>query len=118
MGVPVAKLDRTGSSRSALVQICRWQFMHVSVGGIPANADFSTEVWQYRQSIPRPRTWCSWLKGTGCFFTTYWPVAYEERSRVEKSQAKNARKKIEPKMLTLAIVFVLRWKICMKGRPP
>src|SRR5215218_2121696 len=91
--------------------------MHVSVGGMPANEDFSTEVWQYRQSMPRPRTWCSWLNGTGCFFTTYWPVAYDERSRVEKSQAKNARKKIEPKMLTLAIVFVLRWKICIDEPP-
>ena len=27
--------------------------IQVLVGGIPANADVSTEVWQYRQSIPR-----------------------------------------------------------------
>ena len=26
--------------------------MHVLVGGIPANADVSTDVWQYRQSMP------------------------------------------------------------------
>jgi hypothetical protein len=47
-----------------------------------------------------------------------WPVTYEERSSVEKIQAKKARKKIEPKMLTFAIVFVLRWKICMGSPPP
>ena len=26
--------------------------MHVLVGGMPANADVSTDVWQYRQSMP------------------------------------------------------------------
>ena len=31
-------------SISALVQICEWQVMQVSVGGIPANRAFSTEV--------------------------------------------------------------------------
>ena len=41
----------------ALVQICEWQFMHVFVGGIPAKEEFSTEVWQYRQSSPTPPTW-------------------------------------------------------------
>ena len=30
--------------------------MHVCVGGKPANDEVSTDVWQYRQSIPRPRT--------------------------------------------------------------
>src|SRR5690349_6351104 len=103
---------------SAFVQICRWQFMHVSVGGMPAKEDFSTEVWQYRQSIPSPATWWSWLNGTGCLSTTPWRVAYDERIRVEKIQAKNARKKTAPKMLTFAIVFVLRWKICMDQTPP
>ena len=41
-----AKLCRTGASISACVQICEWQVMQVSVGGIPALADISTEVWQ------------------------------------------------------------------------
>ena len=36
------KLARTGSRIGALVQICEWQFMHVFVGGMLANADSST----------------------------------------------------------------------------
>ena len=36
--LPVFQLSRTGASVSAPTQICSWQFMHVSVGGIPANA--------------------------------------------------------------------------------
>ena len=59
----------------APVQICEWQFMQVLVGGIPALADTSAVVWQYRQSIPIPPTWCWWLKGTGCPRTTPAPVA-------------------------------------------
>ena len=31
---------------AALVKSCEWQVMQVVVGGRPANADFSTEVWQ------------------------------------------------------------------------
>ena len=46
------KLSRTGSSVGLLIQICEWQFMHVLVGGITAQSEFSTDVWQYRQSIP------------------------------------------------------------------
>ena len=42
-----------------------WQFMQVRVGGTLAKEEVSTEVWQYRQSIPR-LAWCLWLKGTGC----------------------------------------------------
>ena len=30
--------------------------MQVWVGGSPANDEVSTDVWQYRQSIPRPLT--------------------------------------------------------------
>jgi len=44
--LPVRKLSRTGSSKGAAVQIWEWQFMQVFVGGIPANEEFSTEVWQ------------------------------------------------------------------------
>ena len=40
------KLSRTGSSNGLSIQICEWQFMQVLVGGMPANGDFSTEVWQ------------------------------------------------------------------------
>jgi hypothetical protein len=31
---------------SALVQICEWQVMQVCVGGMPAEEETSTEVWQ------------------------------------------------------------------------
>ena len=46
----------TGSSIGLVPQICEWQVMHVWVGGSPANDEVSTDVWQYRQSIPSPRT--------------------------------------------------------------
>ena len=58
IGTFVRMLSRTGSSIGLLTQICEWHDMHVSVGGMPANCDFSTDVWQYRQSIPSPSTWC------------------------------------------------------------
>ena len=44
--VPVRKLSRTGARYGLLAKICEWQFMHVLVGGIPANALSSTEAWQ------------------------------------------------------------------------
>jgi hypothetical protein len=56
IGLSSRKLARTGSRIGADCQICEWQFMHVFVGGIPANEDVSTEVWQYRQSIPSSST--------------------------------------------------------------
>ena len=43
---PVRKLSRTGSRNGLFAKICEWQFMHVRVGGMPANADSSTDVWQ------------------------------------------------------------------------
>ena len=42
----VRKLSRTGSSVGLLIQICEWQFMQVFVGGITAQSEFSTDVWQ------------------------------------------------------------------------
>src|SRR4029079_18031403 len=47
MDRPVLKLARTGSRYALVEKICEWQFMHVLVGGIPANEDVSTDVWQY-----------------------------------------------------------------------
>ena len=44
IGWPVRKLWRTGSSIGLSAQIWEWQFMQVAVGGMPANAAFSTEV--------------------------------------------------------------------------
>src|SRR5262245_8532539 len=55
-GWPVRKLARTGSSIGLSFQIVLWQFMQVAVGGMPAKAVVSTEVWQYRQSRPSPET--------------------------------------------------------------
>ena len=40
------QLARTGSSVGLWLKIWLWQFMHVLVGGMPALADLSTEVWQ------------------------------------------------------------------------
>jgi hypothetical protein len=45
-GVLSRKLARTGSRIGAVAQICEWQFMQVLVGGMPAKAASSTEVWQ------------------------------------------------------------------------
>ena len=45
-GLLSRKLARTGSRIGAFVQICEWQFMQVLVGGMLANADSSTDVWQ------------------------------------------------------------------------
>ena len=42
----VRQLARTGSRVGLWVQICEWQFMQVWVGGKPALAEVSTEVWQ------------------------------------------------------------------------
>src|SRR6187431_3271200 len=72
------RLARTGSRMGALVQICEWQFMHVLVGGMPAKADFSTDVWQYRQSMPSPPTWWAWLNWTGCSTNSFCLVAQPE----------------------------------------
>src|SRR3954465_13061265 len=44
--LPVRKLSRTGSRNGLFAKICEWQFMQVFVGGIPANAESSTDVWQ------------------------------------------------------------------------
>ena len=59
------KLDRTGSRIGADAQSCEWQFIQVLVGGMPAKADVSTEVWQYRQSMPSSPTWCRCENCTG-----------------------------------------------------
>ncbi len=44
--------------------------MQVFTGGMPATAASSTAVWQKRQSMPRPATWCLWLNGTSCSTAT------------------------------------------------
>jgi hypothetical protein len=56
IGLPSARLWRTVASFSALVKSREWQVMQVVVGRIPAKADFSTDVWQQRQSRPTSPT--------------------------------------------------------------
>ena len=86
--------------------------MHVSVGGIPANDDVSTDVWQYRQSIPRPRTWCSWLNGTGCV-ADHADLRLVGRANDQVRQDHQAEERTPPpKMLTRDRVLALGWKIC------
>ena len=82
--------------------------MHVSVGGMPANADVSTDVWQYRQSSPSPRTWCSWLNGTG-WWRDVDPRRYVRRlkDQIPTNGSAITRRNRAPKMLTREIVFVL-----------
>jgi hypothetical protein len=81
--------------------------MHVSVGGSPAKDEVSTDVWQYRQSIPIPLTWCLWLNGTGWLRGTFTSVTYGESLISLATQVMPARIKTAPKTLTRAIVFVL-----------
>ena len=45
-GLRSRKLARTGSRNDAFAKITEWQFMRVFVGGMPANDDASTDVWQ------------------------------------------------------------------------
>jgi hypothetical protein len=52
--------------------------MQVCVGGIPADEEVSTAVWQYLQSIPSSPTWCLWLNCTGCITSLFWFVMYED----------------------------------------
>src|SRR6476620_10413098 len=77
--LPDRKLSRTGSRNGLVEKICEWQFMHVLVGGIPANDESSTDVWQYRQSMPLPATCRSWLNWIGCSLATWAVVTHDER---------------------------------------
>src|SRR5437660_980486 len=86
--------------------------MHVLVGGTPANDESSTDVWQYRQSIPSPCTWCRWLNGTGCGRAAYCPVTKEERPTTEATSPSPVRPNTRPKTLALATTFMPGWKIC------
>ncbi len=44
MDFPLAQLSRMGCVSEAFAQICEWQVMQVSVGGRPANDEYSTLV--------------------------------------------------------------------------
>ena len=56
--LPGPEVSLTGSNIGLSVQIWEWQLIQVSIGGISANAAVSTLAWQYRQSMPKPFTWC------------------------------------------------------------
>src|SRR5689334_4287715 len=90
--------------------------MQVFVGGMPANDDFSTEVWQYRQSMPLPPTCRSWLNWMGCSRATWTSVTHGDALTRSNSQSSAATAKTAPKILSLEMVLVLRWKICDIGR--
>src|SRR5277367_6152220 len=109
---PVAQLCRTGSSRSAFVQICAWQLMQVFVGGIPAYAAFSTCVWQYWHCSPSPSTWCLWLNGTG--WSGRWPCRVTHGDRCSWSRVTPSAMTITPvnTRLNRASAFELRSKTC------
>src|SRR3954468_12448897 len=78
--LPLRKLSRTGSRNGLVEKIWEWQFMHVFVGGMPANDEVSTLEWQYRQSIPLPATWRSWLNWIGCSRAACACVTHDDRS--------------------------------------
>src|SRR4029077_10091622 len=100
MDCPLRKLARTGSRVGLWFQIWEWQFMQVLVGGMPAVADVSTVVWQYRQSTPMPPTWCWWLNGTGCSRATPAWVTYGERLSSTVTHKAPATRNSAPKMLS------------------
>src|SRR6266540_5031877 len=106
--VPVRKLSRIGSRNGLFAKICEWQFMQVFVGGTPAKAESSTEVWQYLQSMPLPPTWRSWLNWIGCSRATRACVTHGDRFTSANNPRRLATKKTAPKMLTRAIVLALR----------
>src|SRR6185503_2596607 len=85
--------------------------MQVFVGGIPANDDFSTDVWQYRQSIPIPPAWWAWLNWIGCSTNSFCFVAHEDRIRVKISHPRNKTRLRTPNREERASAFALRGKI-------
>src|SRR5260370_33871619 len=52
MDCPLCALSRTSASRGSSFSTWLWQFMHVELAGILEYQDFSTALWQYRQSTP------------------------------------------------------------------
>src|SRR5207302_5738454 len=104
-GLLSAQLVRIGWRIGAFVHTFEWHVMHVSVGGMPAKLESSTDVWQYRQSIPSPFTWCSWLNGTGCGRTTPCRVRYGDFCTPYATHASAAITKIAPKIVARAIVL-------------
>src|ERR1043166_8823415 len=62
--------------------------------------------------MPRPATWCWWLKGTGCSRKTPWSVATGERTMPPITQRMKPTMKTAPKIVTRESVLALQWKIC------
>ena len=84
--------------------------MHVLVGGMPANDEVSTDVWQYRQSMPSSPTWCAWLNWSGCSMNSLARVTYDERPRTMMSPMRPPARRSTPTILTFARVLALRSK--------
>jgi hypothetical protein len=95
----------------AFVQSCEWQFMHVLVGGIPANDEFSTDVWQYRQSMPSPPTWCMWLNWMGCSTNSFCFVAQDDRMATKTSKVTSPINPMSPPNDMRERALALRGKI-------
>ena len=87
--------------------------MHVLVGGMPANDDVSTDVWQYRQSMPSSsdvvqvaelNRLLDVLVGAGDVGGAPEHHGEQDETRRPATSA--------PTRLTLERVLALRWKIC------
>ena len=82
--------------------------MQVFVGGMPANAEVSTDVWQYRQSMPLPPTCRAWLNCTGWVLISFWVVTHPELSMAFIERSTRPTTSRPPKILSLARVLALR----------
>ena len=112
---PAQRACRRGSSRGPvrgsglLAHICEWQFMQVLVGGMPANDEVSTDVWQYRQSMPSsPTPRCRVAELRRLFDELVGARTYDERPRITMSPIRPPPRRSPPAILTFARTLALR----------
>ena len=86
--------------------------MQIAVDGMPALADFSTLVWQYRQSMPRPVTWCLWLNGTGWSGVRATTSQYCERAKAKAPPKRATATTSAPSATARNQVSAVLEKIC------
>src|SRR5579875_3471322 len=86
--------------------------MQVSVGGSPAKLEFSTPVWQYRQSMPSSFTWCLWLNGIGCSGAIRTLVIHSPRSIIYATASVAPSSRMTAAIETFATVFALLRNSC------
>src|SRR5689334_15906783 len=104
-----------GSSIGASFQTTEWQPMQVLTGGMPATADSSAAVWQKRQSMPNPPTWCLWLNGTSCSTATSTLLIQGQRLTVVNAKAAVPASNAPATIEALERVLVLGEKIWAIG---